>query len=511
MKKLVYLISLFAFVTSCQFFKSKSPSGHQTNSATPNRVVAQSNSESRYHSEKSIATFNNLMSEPRLNFEQRARAFVMRQFDSIYIGQFLMYDFDKELDRLIQLKKTNKVLVNSDTEKINFLYLQLRIAWIVAERNKHELADLYLLTLENRFSSESSGDSDLRAKTSLILSQIPKWLDEAWGKKYKSGVIALSQELAETNADFLEREPRGQQYVINFDRFNKISNKQKHKAYTEGKNPALRIKFAEISNFIEKTALKQYEEEFAEHQSNSEKQLPPLFEDSSREPKAALDDLYPSADGHGHISGNKVPDNTWTISFDDGPHKIYSEQMFDVLIKNGVPSTFFWLSQNIKLYPQIVEKAKKLGFYRASHSMSHANLPTLKTAQLENEITQAAQVFESVVGDRPTLFRCPYGACGPMGSEIRQIIAKNNMLHVHWSVDPLDWQDKNPQSIFDRTRKQIELKGKGTILFHDVHPQSVEAVKLLLPYMKSKKYRMVALPEMITEIRGKEKGPYQSP
>ena len=122
MKKLVYLISLFVFVSSCQFFKPKSQSSNQSNSPVQNRIVAQSSSESPYHSEKSIATFNNLMGEPRLSFEQRARAFVMRQFDSIYIGQFLMYDFDKELDRLTQLKKSKKTLDHSDTEKINFLY-----------------------------------------------------------------------------------------------------------------------------------------------------------------------------------------------------------------------------------------------------------------------------------------------------------------------------------------------------------------------------------------------------
>jgi peptidoglycan/xylan/chitin deacetylase (PgdA/CDA1 family) len=370
---------------------------------------------------------------------------------------------------------------------------------------------LYLLTLEKRLATETSGNIDLRTKTSLILSQIPGWLDEAWDKKYKSGVISLAQELSEVNVDFLARSPEAGKYVIDFDRFYKVSKKVKHQAYNEGKNPELRYKFSEVSNFIEKTALKQYEEEFAELQSNPDKLMQPFFENKeTREPKA-LDDLYPSADGHGHMSGKLVPENTWTMTFDDGPHKIHTEEMFQTLIQNKVPATFFWQSQNIKLYPQIVAKAKTLGFYRASHSMTHANLPTLKTPQLETEISGAAQVFESVVGSGPTLFRCPYGACGPMNSEIREIIAKNNMLHVHWSVDPLDWQDKNPQSIFDRTRKQIELRGKGIILFHDVHPQSVEAVKLLLPYMKSKKYRMVALPEMITEIRGKEKGPFYSP
>lgn len=158
-------------------------------------------------------------------------------------------------------------------------------------------------------------------------------------------------------------------------------------------------------------------------------------------------------------------------------------------------------------YPNIVtqarnnEKTNGNKFYVASHSMSHANLPTLNAQKLEVEISDAATLFHKIVGERPTLFRCPYGACGPMGSAIREVIAKNNMLHVHWNVDTLDWQDKNPQSIFERSKKQIELRGKGIVLFHDVHPQSVEALKILIPYMKSKKYRIISLPQMVTEIR----------
>lgn len=156
----------------------------------------------------------------------------------------------------------------------------------------------------------------------------------------------------------------------------------------------------------------------------------------------------------------------------------------------------------MKTNQSLVEKAKSLGFPRGSHSMTHANLPKVNLDGLKFEITQAAEVFNTIVGRRPTLFRCPYGACGPMGSPIRQVIAENNMLHIAWNVDTLDWQDKNPQSIFERTRKQMELRGKGIVLFHDVHQQSVDALKLLIPWMKSKKYKIDSLPKMISDTRG---------
>ena len=511
MKKLVYLISLFVFVTGCQFFKNKP----QAKSDSPtNRVVAQAEENNHYHSAKSIETYKALANEPLFitnasgeseeNFVAKTHAFVMRQFDSIYIGQFLMYDFDKELDRLVKVKQTKGKLDDADVAAINKIHIQLRIAWIISERNRDELADLYLMTLETRLANETNVNQDQLTKTNLILSQIPKWLHGWWTQNYKSGVIALAQDLTDVNEDFLQRYPQGAKYVIDFSQYNKLSKKQMHLAYSEGKNPKLRYKFEKISRFIEKTAQKQYDEEMKQYESSPDNSMTPLFETEESRKTSALDTLEPNAGGLGHMSGRLVPENSWAMTFDDGPHKTLTEEMFKTLIANKIPATFFMLSQNIKLYPQLVQKMKDLGFYRASHSMTHANLPTLKTAQLETEITGAAEVFTQVIGERPTLFRCPYGACGPMNSEIRQIIAKNNMIHVHWTVDPLDWQDKNPQSIFDRTRKQIELRGKGIILFHDVHPQSVEAVKLLLPYMKSKKFRMLALPKMITEIREKE-------
>lgn len=413
-----------------------------------------------------------------------------------------MYDFDNELDRLVKVKRTKGKLEAADVDAINKIHIRLRIAWIISERNRDELADLYLMTLKTRLANDTNVNQDQLTKTNLILSQIPMWLHGWWTQNYRSGVIALAQDLADVNEEFIKNNPQGAKYVIDFSPYTKLTKKQLHLAYTEGKNQKLRYKFEKISKFIEKTAQKQFDDEMEE--SKPDDTMSPLFETEESRKTSALDTLEPNAGELGHMSGRLVPENSWAMTFDDGPHETLTEEMMKTLIANKVPATFFMLSQNIKLYPQLVQQMKDLGFYRASHSMTHANLPTLKTAQLETEITGAAEVFTQIVGESPTLFRCPYGACGPMNSEIRQIIAKNNLLHVQWTVDPLDWQDKNPQSIFDRTRKQIELRPKGIILFHDVHPQSVEAVKLLLPYMNSKKFHMMALPKMITEIRGTE-------
>jgi peptidoglycan/xylan/chitin deacetylase (PgdA/CDA1 family) len=170
---------------------------------------------------------------------------------------------------------------------------------------------------------------------------------------------------------------------------------------------------------------------------------------------------------------------------------------------------FFWLSQNMKLYPELIQSAENAGFRRSSHSFTHANLPKLSEAGLTHEIDDAADVFEELVGQRPTFFRCPYGACAGNGSRIRQHIANQKMIHVAWNVDSLDWQDKNPYTIFERVKKQMEIQGRGIVLFHDIHPQSVEALKMVMAYIKNKKdWQVVTLDEAVKAETGRD---YPSP
>lgn len=514
-KKNLPLLRYFTVVTfillsisGCQMFKVKkvSKSGFDPSGK---RDIAQA---SHYHNPKHINTYNTLMNHPLYktqpetgesieNFIPRIKAMVTRQFDMIYIGQFLLHDFDAELNRLTKIKSSGRILSDDDYAKLNMIYFKLKIAWILADRNKDELSDLYLLTLEDRNMLDSKPDPERLIRVKLILSQIPVWLEEATSKGYILGVLPLAQELSAINRAFIERSPEGKNYVIDVERFLSVSNAERAKSFEFSKNPEIRKKFETVSDFIEETATKQYEKLFNEFENKPDDLGEPLVQ-TTRLPSAAIDNLEPSSGGTGHMSGNKVPENTWTLTFDDGPHATHTEGMFKVLSQHHVPGTFFWLSKNMKTNQSLVEKAKSLGFPRGSHSMTHANLPKVNLDGLKFEITQAAEVFNTIVGRRPTLFRCPYGACGPMGSPIRQVIAENNMLHIAWNVDTLDWQDKNPQSIFERTRKQMELRGKGIVLFHDVHQQSVDALKLLIPWMKSKKYKIDSLPKMISDTRG---------
>ncbi len=220
-----------------------------------------------------------------------------------------------------------------------------------------------------------------------------------------------------------------------------------------------------------------------------------------REPQATA--LYaPGVGANGNITGNSFPKGAWALTFDDGPAGT-TPRVLDNLKKHDIKATFFMLSQNIKskIFSDTAKRIQSQGQALASHSISHPMIPKLSAEGRVREIVGAAKMFEDFFGEKPKFFRLPYGA-GVNNAGVRKIIADAGMIHVYWNVDTLDWQDKNPESIFQRAVKQMERLGRGVILFHDIHPQSVIASEKVMTWLQDPKrnLRLVTLPEIVDEM-----------
>ena len=194
--------------------------------------------------------------------------------------------------------------------------------------------------------------------------------------------------------------------------------------------------------------------------------------------------MFPTAGPHGSVSGTEWPKGNWSVTFDDGPHNSYSARVLANLKAHGFKSTFFELAQNATALPLVSKSLIDGGMELANHSYTHPQLPKLNAVQLHHEIVDANDKLTGVFGFKPTYFRCPYGA-GLNVPRVRQMIADQNLIHVFWNVDSLDWQDHNPDSIVVRVKKQMATQGRGVILFHDIHPQSVTASNLIMDYIQA--------------------------
>lgn len=233
-----------------------------------------------------------------------------------------------------------------------------------------------------------------------------------------------------------------------------------------------------------------------------------LIDQKGREPKQSTLKFFPDTGPNGNVMGLIFPKNVWALTYDDGPHATNTPAIVKNLNELGIKATFFWLAENVVRYQRIVDLVKENDFPVANHSWSHPVLTKLGDEGLQKEIVRSTEVITKSHGEKPKYFRCPYGA-GNSVLRIRKMIADLDMIHVYWNVDTLDWQDKDPDTIVARAKKQMKAAGHGVVLFHDIHSQSVIASKKLVEWSKTLKgeeeIRWVTLPEIINEMNGAEK------
>jgi peptidoglycan/xylan/chitin deacetylase (PgdA/CDA1 family) len=212
--------------------------------------------------------------------------------------------------------------------------------------------------------------------------------------------------------------------------------------------------------------------------------------------------IGPGTGANGNLTGNNFPSNTWALTFDDGPSK-YTLPILTNLGNHNIKASFFWLAENVSAAgaSKYIQAAKAAGMDLNNHSYSHANLVNLNAKGLTREIVTSTDIETKAYGFSPKFFRCPYGS-GLNTARVRQLIAREGMIHVFWNVDSLDWQDHNPKSIVTRVRKQMAREGRGIILFHDIHPQSVTASAVIMGDLT--KLRAVTTSQITKELNGEK-------
>ena len=197
------------------------------------------------------------------------------------------------------------------------------------------------------------------------------------------------------------------------------------------------------------------------------------------------------------IFGLGLPKKTIVLSFDDGPHRRYTEEISAILKQYGVPAVFFNVGRNLgsidaeghaKLGAN-AEVARKLmaeGYAVGNHSFSHAQLSKETGDKLKGEIIGTDTLLKAISPDRAALFRFPYGA---RNSEGMAALASAHLKSVMWNIDSLDWADPVPSSITNRVLASVDKAGRGIILFHDIHERTVKALPAVLDRLVAEGYQ----------------------
>lgn len=186
------------------------------------------------------------------------------------------------------------------------------------------------------------------------------------------------------------------------------------------------------------------------------------------------------------------------LTFDDGPHPKYTNQILDILDKYDAKATFFVLGQFAEAYPEIIKRQRKEGHEIGNHTYSHINISKVSKEKLQEEYEKTQNIIYSLTNNRSKVFRPPYGS---FDEKTMDIVETNNSVIVLWSAhqDSKDWSNPEVDKIVNTTLTNV--KNGDIILFHDYvyydKSHTVEALNKILPELKNRGYRFVTISQLI--------------
>jgi len=200
------------------------------------------------------------------------------------------------------------------------------------------------------------------------------------------------------------------------------------------------------------------------------------------------------------VFGTDFPAKSVALTFDDGPHPKYTEQVLAILQKYGLKGSFFEVGYvlgkvdasgavTLSKMADVSRKVAEAGHTLANHSYSHPVLPKLPEAERNTEIDNTNALLEKISGRKTELFRAPYGA---RNAEIVARVTSEGMHSIMWNIDARDWADPIPESIAMRALHQFNEQHKGILVLHDIHKQSVMALSPIIEELMRQNYTFLA-------------------
>jgi peptidoglycan/xylan/chitin deacetylase (PgdA/CDA1 family) len=224
----------------------------------------------------------------------------------------------------------------------------------------------------------------------------------------------------------------------------------------------------------------------------------------------------------------------YVLTYDDGPHEIYTPQILDLLKKFNVKATFYIVGSRInnKTLP-ILKRMIDEGHILANHTWDHAKLTTVSAENFKADLRKTFKALNDVYqmngqSLEQYYFRFPFAAYGTQQNyhhmnalkELSQQMFGKNCIHfTFWDIDSGDWiPEMTPSEVFNNIKAHHEggnyisykvVNGKilkkpakieqalqgGIILFHDIQERTIQATYQTLNYFAQNKIEVIPLSE----------------
>jgi len=178
------------------------------------------------------------------------------------------------------------------------------------------------------------------------------------------------------------------------------------------------------------------------------------------------------------------------LTFDDGPHPVWTNTIIDLLDRYDVKALFFLVGKKIAQYPALVNKLITRGHVIGNHTWSHKPLVMLNDKRLHAEIYSCHQYLLDKFNYQVHYFRPPWGLISARQREV--INSQFGYKIIFWNKDSYDYLWPYSRNLYDTITRA--KKDPCILLFHDgiilsplfTRKHMVATLKKLLPLKDSK-------------------------
>jgi peptidoglycan/xylan/chitin deacetylase (PgdA/CDA1 family) len=179
------------------------------------------------------------------------------------------------------------------------------------------------------------------------------------------------------------------------------------------------------------------------------------------------------------------------LTFDDGPLPTHTRTILAALAAECVKATFFTVGKLAGGYPEVLRQVVKDGHTVGTHTVTHPNLAKMPFEKAKAEIEKSVSIASRAAGAPVApFFRFPYLKDSP---ELLQYLGSRNIAVFSTDMDSFDFKRPRPERLIKNIMSNLDKKGKGIILMHDIQPNTAKALPQLLKEFKAKGYKIVHL------------------
>lgn len=179
------------------------------------------------------------------------------------------------------------------------------------------------------------------------------------------------------------------------------------------------------------------------------------------------------------------------LTFDDGPNRVYTQQVLEGLADYGASATFFCIGRSVSMQPDLLRREMDYMNTVAAHSMTHVNPWEQSKADMVAEYDAQKTLYQAVTGIPVSLLR-------PPGGDLKTYVSRQiGWPLIKWNKSGSDTSTSACKSTDIAVRVEDSAEHGDIFLMHDTKENTAAAVPLFLAELQERGFMFATVDELL--------------